>query len=65
MRFSDDVKPRPREPSVVTSIIGIITTVIYSVWKWYIVDAFFETRISFSGARNISVHALAATSSGN
>ena len=26
--------------------------------------AFFETRISFSDARNISVHALAATSSG-
>ena len=25
--------------------------------------AFFETKISFSGARNISVHALATTSS--
>ena len=26
--------------------------------------AFFETKIPFSGARNISVHTLAATSSG-
>ena len=26
--------------------------------------AYFETKIYFSGARNISVHALAATSSG-